>query len=83
MPNGLRLSCGALKKDPSLNLRAPASFKRLLGGARSFRSVVARVAATYNTAKPIMARDTVANMNMTTLGLSLSPRTLTLTKYAT
>src|SRR2546425_10260433 len=33
-PNGSRLSCGALKKDSFLNLRA-ASFKRLLGGAPS------------------------------------------------
>jgi hypothetical protein len=33
MPNGPRLSCGALTKDAFLNLRA-ASFKRLLGGAK-------------------------------------------------
>ncbi len=33
-PNASRLSCGALKKDSFLNLRAPASFKRLLGSRR-------------------------------------------------
>src|SRR6267378_6035680 len=31
-PNGSRLSCGALKKDSFPNLRATASFKRLLDG---------------------------------------------------
>src|SRR6267378_3609097 len=31
LPNGSRLSCGALKKDSFLNLRRAASFKRLLG----------------------------------------------------
>ena len=30
-PNGSRLSCGALKKDSFLNLRAPAASKRWLG----------------------------------------------------
>jgi hypothetical protein len=32
LPNGSRLSCGALKKDSFHNLRAPPNFKRLLGG---------------------------------------------------
>jgi len=39
-PNGVRLSCGALKKDSFLNLRRAASFKRLLGSAsKGFNSV--------------------------------------------
>src|SRR5438876_1602437 len=37
LPNGSRLSCGALRKDSFLNLRVPESFKRLLGRADSYR----------------------------------------------
>src|SRR5205823_6786420 len=40
LPNGSRLSCGALKKDSLLNLRAPPSFKRLLGSAHSEQSAI-------------------------------------------
>src|SRR5213592_1431812 len=37
-PNESRLSCGALKKDSFLNLRAPSASKRLLGPPRAPRS---------------------------------------------
>ncbi len=32
LPNETRLSCGALKKDSFLNLRAPQAASALLGG---------------------------------------------------